>query len=162
MRKMVVAVAAMSMLVAASAARADVALWTLSGVTLSDGIGDTATVSGSFLTSNNLITGWDIVETGASGTEYTNVGGTSSGVTSNGFTVVDTSSGNSLTLSFASMLTGGDTIPVPLVSGRETYGAITLTGSSGQAVDPPLPEPMSMALLGVGLAGLGVVRRRRR
>lgn len=161
MRTWMAAAAMMSVLVAAGGARADVSMWNLSGVTLTDVAGDSASLTGQFFTNNDIVTGWDIVEAGGSGTEYANVDGTATGVSSTGFTLVDSATGNSLTLSFASALVGGDTVPVPVTAASETYGATTLNGTGGQAIDPPIPEPMSMALFGAGLAGLGVVRRRR-
>ncbi len=81
----------------------------------------------------------------------------------NGETIVDVT-GNStsgyIRYNFTKVGTGSDTLTF---GGQDTGGTyVQLDDVSLVASSVPTPEPMTLALLGVGLGGLGVVRRRRR
>jgi hypothetical protein len=148
---------------APTAARADVN-WTLSGVTFNDG----GTASGIFTTtdSGSLLT-WDIATTNAllspvATYDSSITGNTSNLPTATSFDIFTPSS--ELQLTFASLsldlsLANYNTVGVATITSGTTVSGFPLHSvSEGAAV----PEPISMAVLGTGLLGLGAARLRRR
>ena len=164
-------VAALALLTvfAPAKARADV-VWMLEGVTLAGG----ASATGTFVTSDaGLLLSWDIVTSGYDGLiatpkTFDNLGGSvSSSVTASSFTVSADDSNVDIhpqTLLISTLggvdLTAANS-PVALDYGTSVI-TDTISGDflvTGDLLD--VPEPMSLTLLGVGLAGI-VLRRRRR
>jgi hypothetical protein len=140
---------------AANPARADTT-WTLADVSLVGG----ATLTGVFdYDVYGYLESWDITDSGFSNIEFTSTAPLPAGVsytTASAFTVTD-GVGDTLSLSFLAPLDGSlNTDPVTAAS--ETFGATTLSGTSGEAI----PEPASLALLATGLASLVAARRRSR
>ncbi len=133
--------------------------WVLSGATLGG-----ATVTGVFFTNAyDFLATWDFIETGASNLEFTSSApGATVGFSSLTILTVTDGLGDSLSFTFAAPGLDGSTSPLLVISSSETYvtsgGPVTITGSTGE-VD--LPEPASIAVLGIALAGLAASRRRR-
>jgi hypothetical protein len=68
----------------------------------------------------------------------------------NGYSLIDTSSGN-FSLTMSAIGSGGPSDPDPDVFGR-----------MNTVPNAPVPEPSTMLLLGFGLSGLGLLRRRKK
>ena len=139
------------------AARADVN-WTLSNIAFADG----GTASGTFTTSDSgLLASWDIVtQDGANVAIYDSAfGSTATGITAASFDIV--SGSQDLALAFSSDLTASTYATsgiAPVATGIETFVAGSRAIMAGDAI----PEPVSMALFGTSLFGLGAIRLRRR
>jgi hypothetical protein len=163
--------------------------WALSGVTLTDNSGNTETAAGTFTTdATGVLLSFNISVTGTYSKQFdSSAGDVTTSATTSAFWVSDAAQNTNLLVYFGS--TDGNNTPVALdgttnpdsVSSAEFYDltaqAVFYNGSlfyqpsgsyypySGSAaVDTPAatsaPEPASMALLGAGLIGLGVIRRR--
>ncbi len=83
----------------------------------------------------------------------------SAGAASQTFTSTDTGSNNWETETLSFTATGSSTTVSLLGASGDNY--IGLDNVSVTFVSSPIPEPVSLALLGAGLAGLGLVRRKR-
>jgi hypothetical protein len=162
---MSVAAAAFALLTALAPVKAHAGIvdWTLSGVTFNDG----GTASGTFVTdgATGKVQSWDIATAGGLLTPetYDSVfpGPFFGGSQTRGFVVfANDGSGQKLELTGSSPLVATNSLSVlRTTNSLETDGATTRNVSVGDVV-VDAPEPMSMALLGVGLIGLAICHRR--
>ena len=63
---------------------------------------------------------------------------------------------------FAALLTGHDTFEVRLVAGDDDAGALDYSQLTVSTNVAAVPEPSQLALIGIGLAAIPILRRRRR
>jgi hypothetical protein len=174
-RGILIILAALAMTV--GGAQAQNLTWTLSGVTLTDNSGNIETAAGTFTTdATGVLQTFDISVTGAYSKNFnSSTGDIITSAPSNAFWVSDASQRTNLLVYFGStdgnntpFALDGTTNPDPVYSAefynldaQATFYNGSLFGAaySGSAVTDA-PEPASMALLGAGLIGLGLIRRR--
>lgn len=148
-------------------ARANV-MFSVSGVTTTGGA-----LSGSFTTNDALstIVSFSITTPASSGFSALTYNPSTASVTastlpSQFFRLDTTNNIDELQFYFASGLTrtGGSLLATNSYENQPTGGNRLLSGfvTANSAVLTAVPEPMSLGLLSVGLAGLGLIRRKRR
>jgi hypothetical protein len=113
------------------------------------------------------LTGTATLSGGAQDLVATDLAKITAGISSNGnlsnLTTNDSASPNQVSAAFASAVNSFSIVADLKVNGNGATAGSTLTFNSAQLVlSPPAPEPISISLFGVGVAGLAAARRRRR